>query len=212
MKYGFYVSDNAGRLKLFLQETFDIENIAFVLIDNTNNTELALKCKQLDIPFYQYSYSELGLKYKAQNRFISAKLLELLELTKSDYCFVFGNRILEGDLMTRYKNKLINFHPSILPAFKGLNAIDQALENNALLLGNTAHFINEYVDSGIVIMQSIIPAQQFDGFDSVLNLQIPMLKQIINWLKAGRITVKNEKTIIENADFQKDTFFPNLEL
>jgi len=212
MKYGFYVSKNAGRLKLFLQEKFEIENIAFVLIDNTNNKELALICEQLEIPFYQYSYSELGLINKEQNRFISGKLLELMVKTSSDYCFVFGGRILEGELLTRYKNRLINFHPSLLPAFKGKNAINQALDNHALLLGNTAHFIDDDVDSGSIIMQCIIPAQQFKKYTSVLDLQIPMLKQIITWLKAKRICVKNDITTVVSACYQINTFIPNLEI
>ena len=212
MKYGFYVSKNAGRLKLFLQEKFEIENIAFVLIDNTDNTELALKCEQLKIPFYQYSYSELGLNHKEQNRFISDKLLELMVKTNSDYCFVFGGRILVGELLTRYKNRLINFHPSLLPAFKGKNAINQALDNHALLLGNTAHFIDEDVDSGSIIMQCIIPAQQYKKYTSVLDLQIPMLKQIITWLKARRISVQNDITTVVSACYQINTFIPNLEI
>jgi len=212
MKFGFYVSDNAGRLKLFLQHKFEIESIAFVLIDNTGNQDLVQICEQLEIPFYQYSYSDLGLKFKEQNRFISAKLLELMEMKDADYCFVFGNRILEGDLMTRYQNRLINFHPSLLPAFKGVKSIDQALENNALLLGNSAHFIVESVDSGSVIMQSILPALQFNGYDSVLNLQVPMLMQLIKWLKTDRIILNNGRVEVKNASYKIDTFIPNLEI
>jgi len=212
MKFGFYVSDNAGRLKLFLQHKFEIESIAFVLIDNMDNHDLGQICEQLEIPFYPYSYSELGLKFKEQNRFISAKLMELMELKGAEYCFVFGNRILEGDLLTKYQNKLINFHPSLLPAFKGVKSIDQALENKALLLGNSAHFIEEKVDSGSVIMQSLLPALQFNGYDSVLDLQIPMLKQLIKWLKADRIILNNGRVEVKNASYKMDTFIPNLEI
>ena len=212
MKFGVYVSGNAGRLKLFLQDKFEIENVAFVLIDNMKNSDLTFLCKQLKISFYQYSYLELGLKYKEQNIFISNKLLELLAKTESEYCFVFGNRILEGDLLVKYQNKLINFHPSILPAFKGKNAIDQALENNALLLGNTAHFIDEQVDHGSVIMHSLVPAQKFDRYASVLDLQVPMMKQIIMWLKENRITIERGKVVIKNANYKIDTFIPNLEI
>jgi phosphoribosylglycinamide formyltransferase-1 len=212
MKYGFYVSGNAGRVKLFLKEKFMIENIAFILIDNTDNQELADLCEKMKIPLCQYSYLQLGFKGKEQNQFISNKLLELLENTKSEYCFIFGGRILIGDLLLRYKNRLINFHPSILPAFKGKNAIDQALTANVLLLGNTAHFIDEQLDNGATIMQSIIPAQQFNGYDSVMDLQIPMLKQLILWLDNKRMTVKNGKIIIKNAKYNVDTFIPNLEI
>jgi len=212
MKFGFYVSGNAERLKQYLRQRFEIERIAFVLIDSVDNKELALQCAAFEIPYHPYSYSELGLKYKEQNSFISAKLLELLEKTNSDYCFIFGGRILEGDLLRRYENRLINFHPSLLPSFKGVHAIDQALQNHALLLGNSAHFIDEKVDNGAVIMQSILPAQQFKNYNSVLDLQVPMLKQIIIWLKDNRITIHQGKIVVENAKYQVDTFIPNLEI
>ena len=212
MKFGFYVSGSAERLKQFLQQRFEIESIAFVLIDNIDNQDLATQCQQLDIPYYSYSYSVFGLKFKEQNRFISEKLLELLQKTNTDYCFIFGGRILEGDLLTQYEKKMINFHPSLLPSFKGTNAIDQALQNHAVLLGNSAHFIDKKVDNGTVIMQSIIPAQQFNGYHSVLDLQIPMLKQIILWLKDNRIKINQGKIEVENASYQLDTFIPNLEI
>lgn len=212
MKFGFYVSGEAGRLKSFLKENFMIKSISFILIDNIDNKDLVALCEKLSVPIYQYSYSELGLKKKEQNKFISAKLLELLEQTSNGYCFVFGGRILEGDLLFKYENKLINFHPSLLPAYKGISAIDQALKNNALLLGNTAHFIDEQLDNGSMIMQSILPAQQFTGYDSVLNLQIPMIKQIIKWLDEDRMIIQNRKIIIKDGKYNIDTFIPNLEI
>lgn len=212
IKYGFYVSNDASRLKKYLKyETINRNNISFVLIDAAGNIDLGQLCEQFNIPLYQYSYSELGLKGKERNQFISNKLLSLLERFKTDYCFVFGGKILIGNLLQIYKNKLINFHPSLLPAYAGLKAIDQALADNALLLGNTAHFINEELDSGKIIMQSIMPANNFSGYDSVLDLQIPMLKQIILWLENNRIIFEGDVSYIKDAKYSLDTFIPNLE-
>jgi phosphoribosylglycinamide formyltransferase-1 len=213
IKYGFYVSNNASRLKKYLKhETINRNNISFVLIDSIGNTELCQLCEYFKIPLYQYSYSELGLKDKERNHFISNELLCLLERFKTDYCFVFGGKILIGNLLQMYKNKLINFHPSLLPAYAGLKAIDQALADNALLLGNTAHFINEELDSGKIIMQSIMPANKFSGYDSVLDLQIPMLKQIVFWLENNRIIFEGDIFYIKDAKYSLDTFIPNLEI
>lgn len=215
MKYGFYVSGNGTRLKLFLEsELFQKKKncqIGFVLIDNKNNKELEALCNSHNIPYFECSYKELNLIGKEQNRYISDRLLDLLNSTNSSYCFVFGGRILCGDLLKKYQYNLINFHPSLLPSYKGIRAIDQALAANALLLGNTAHFIDEELDAGPIIMQSIIPSKKFKDYDSVLNLQLPMISQIIDWLVQGRIKIVNNKVVIENATFELSTFIPNIE-
>jgi phosphoribosylglycinamide formyltransferase-1 len=212
MKYSFYVSQKATRLKLYLSDkNINTKNISFVLIDNTDNKEICSMCDKLQIPFYQYSYKLLDLKQSGQNKFISDTLLKLFDETNTDYCFIFGGRILVGNILRKYKNKLINFHPSLLPAYKGLRAIDQALAGQALLLGNTAHFLDEDVDTGQIIMQSIIPVNKFKDYDSILNMQIPMLKQIICWLENKRIIFEKDKVLVKNASYEINSFIPNLE-
>ena len=74
---------------------------------------------------------------------------------------------------------MINFHPSLLPAFKGLQAIDQALAANASILGNTAHYIDEKIDNGKIIIQSAMKCEDFVDYEDVLELQFPMLKIIL---------------------------------
>jgi phosphoribosylglycinamide formyltransferase 1 len=216
MKYGFYVSGSGTRLKLYLRSRLFQNNknsqVAFVLIDNKTNSELETLCRQLRISFFQYSYKELALKGKNQNKYISDKLLELLDTTVSSYGFIFGGRILQGVLLTKYKYKLINFHPSILPSYKGIDAIDRALDNNALLLGNTAHFVSEELDAGAIIMQSIMPAAEFTDYDQVLNMQIPMINQLVNWFADNRIEVTNNKVTVKGASYKLGSFIPNLEI
>ena len=211
MKYGFYVSRNAGRLKLFLNSGFDLGDITFVLTDNTRNRELELLCERSGIPFFQYSYENEGLTGEEQNDFISGKLLELMDATTSDYCFAGGARILKGDLLTKYENRLINIHPAILPAYKGRFPVDRALEDRALLLGNTAHFINEEMDGGPVIMQNLIVRRDYVNYETVLDMQVPMIMQIILWLREGRIGVVDGEVSVKDASYQIGSFIPRLE-
>ena len=74
---------------------------------------------------------------------------------------------------------MINFHPSILPSYKGLNAIDQAIKDNAIFLGNTAHLIDEEVDSGKILIQTSMLSDDFKDYEDVLELQFPMIKMIL---------------------------------
>ena len=106
---------------------------------------------------------------------------------------------------------MINFHPSILPHFPGINSIDRALAGKVNLLGNTAHFIDEGVDTGPIIMQSVIHKSKFVDYDSILDLQLPMIDQIFKWLIEERINVNNGEVKIINSDI-KINFIPNLEI
>ncbi len=108
----------------------------------------------------------------------SKAIYEFLNKTKADYLLSFGDKIMKKKLVLSYSNRIINFHAAILPAFKGLNAIDKALETNVSFLGNTAHYINEDVDSGEIIIQSAMYRKDFHTYEDVLELQFPMMKII----------------------------------
>jgi phosphoribosylglycinamide formyltransferase-1 len=211
MKFAFYVSSNATRLKKFLQlyqNNSIINQIEFVLIDNQDNFELKNICHKLDITYY-----DVNLKIVLEkNKYISTLFLKLLNKHMIDYAFIFADRILVGDLLIKYKNKLINFHPSILPSHKGLNAIDQALKSNTFLLGNSAHIVTKELDGGLVIMQNIFPSYNFKSYDDVLDKQMIMLLQLMTWINEKRFIAKDDKVFIQNASYEVNEFIPNIEI
>ena len=212
MKFAFYVSNKATRLKRFLQQyadSFLISSIEFILIDNTNNIELENLCNILSIKNYKVDLA----KQKQKNKYISDVFLSKLKAHDVSYAFVFADRILVDDILDVYKNKLINFHPSLLPSHKGLYAIDQALTANTFLLGNSAHIITKDVDEGMVIMQNIFPAHNFIGYDEILDKQIIMLFQLMTWAYEKRIVLeKKDKIYIKDAHYTVAEFIPNIEI
>lgn len=212
MKFGFYVSKAATRLCKFLNDLRSEGKVAFVLIDCNNNEELRCLCKERNIPLYEFSYKELGLKGKDQNAFISDKFMELMDNYNVEYSFIFGLRILQGKLLEKYKWHLVNFHPALLPAYRGVAAIDQALSDGALLTGNTAHFIDEKLDAGITIMQNIYPTCLFRTYDDVLDNQIPMMLQLMKWFESNRVFISGNKCVIRDAIYEVSEFIPNLEI
>lgn len=213
MKFGFYVSNNATRLKkaiLFcLEKKLDLLNdLAFVLIDSKNNFELETLLCEAKIPLIEEDLSRVE---KEKGLHISNRLLALGNLYKIDYFFLFCSRLLKGPLLKDYQNRIINFHPSLLPSFRGFSAIDRALEAKSFIIGNTAHFIDEKADEGLTIMQSILPSFFLKDYDSVLDMQIFMLLQICLWLKDNRIVIRNERVYVENGDYRPSYFIPNIE-
>ena len=141
----------------------------------------------------------------------SLYLLRELDSHRVDHCFLFCDRVLQGPILDRYARRIINFHPSILPHYKGLLSIDQALKDGATLLGNTAHFIDEGVDTGPILMQSVLHRSRYSDYDDVLDLQIPMLIQLVRWLKAGRVRVSGKTAVIEGGNYDGGAFYPALE-
>lgn len=201
--FGFYVANNSTRLIKYLETYNDFESCSLI-IHTGNENQILLDIVEAN----KLSYFHIET---VSNLELSNKILDLLTEYKIEYMFCFGDRILKGDLLMLYNNKIINFHPSLLPAFKGLNAIDQALNNSCLLLGNTAHFINDKVDDGLIIMQSILPKSEFTDYEDVLDMQLPMLKQIIQWITQERIHITQNFVKIYNAKYQFLKFIPNIE-
>lgn len=212
MKAGFYVSRIATRLKKFLNHVYEtdsglLKKIDFIVSDNLNDIDLKIMCEKYNI-YFEYLNLE---NVKAKNLYSSNHIFQLMTKRDIDYLFIYCDSILKGDILNKYKNRIINFHPSLLPAHRGLMAIDQALNENSFLIGNTAHFVDYGIDTGPVIMQSILSANNFKNYDQVLDLQIPMIRQIFYWLIDGRLRIIDNKVIIEGGDYTISSFIPNIE-
>lgn len=162
------------------------------------------------ISYYLYDYRNLT---GDKNLSLSNRLLELLIESNSDYCFCFGRHILKGDLLKKYALRIINFHPSILPQFRGVKAIDQALKAGVSVLGNTAHFIDENVDTGPIIAQNVMSKKRFDkyGYDGILDSQFELFQLVYKLLNQNRIRVNDEGIVeIEDASYDEIMYIPNI--
>jgi len=212
LSFGFYTSHRATRLCRFLASPLRGDTaIGMVLHDGEPSSELQRLCDKNAIPLICVDYKKLGIDKKQRSSYVSGILLDELTTRKVDYCFSFGAHLLVGKLLDIYRNRIINFHPSLLPAFPGIKAVDQAINYGALLIGNTAHFIDEGVDTGAIIMQSFLTRKEYSGYDSVLDLQLTMLAQIIKWLEEDRVKIKGRTVQIRDACFARDCFIPNIE-
>ncbi len=218
MNYAFYISGKSGRLKKFLMTANKrfLSNIKLVISDFEIEPELYEALKTLHIVSQVFDYSELGSNSKEKRLELSNRILDTFTLHEIDYCFSFGSHLLSGNLLEHYKDRIINFHPSVLPMFPGLRSIDQAVSHgNIFLIGNTVHFIDSGVDTGPVIMQSVIPTKAFtdtNNYDIVLDLQIEMLKKMIYILDKDMLNVIDGNVVIKCADYHKSAFFPDIEI
>ena len=107
-------------------------------------------------------------------------------------CLAGFMKVLSKDFVKKWKNKIINIHPSLLPAYKGLNTHKRAIREGVKFSGCTVHFVNENIDSGKIIDQEIVKVLKSDN---VYSLQKKILmkehKLYIRVLKS--LEMKNGK-------------------
>ena len=95
-------------------------------------------------------------------------------------------RIAGEELINRYINRLINIHPSLLPSFKGINAIQQAIDERVTITGCTVHYVKKEVDSGSIIIQAAVPIQEHDNKET-LTKRIQQMEHIILPLAIAKV-------------------------
>ncbi len=206
-KYAFYCSGSAARVIKFYNSNKLLDFPAeFVYYDGGRDNVITRLADIFGPDRVIVPSAEHFNANKVLSKTVNQELLSNLNSNKVDYLFCFGDKILKPLLVDAYKNRIINFHPSILPAFPGLNAIDQALSTSVQLLGNTAHFIDKGIDTGPIILQSVISRRNFKNYDSVLDLQIGMLEKIWVWLETDMITMDEGRVIIRELTREKSFY------
>ncbi|NLN17901.1 MAG: phosphoribosylglycinamide formyltransferase [Firmicutes bacterium] len=109
-------------------------------------------------------------------------------------------RILPPDFLARYPERIINIHPSLLPAFPGLKAQRQALEYGVRFTGCTVHFVDEGVDSGPIIDQRVVPVYPDDTEESlaarILVEEHRLLPACIRLFAEGRLRIEGRRVRI----------------
>lgn len=214
MNLAFYVSGKAGRLQYLINQQSKVVDSIKLVISDAGFMALEEKVKQLNINYYSFEYNK-ELPKAHENERLSNFILNSFKENEIDYCFCFGVHILTGDLLIEYKDRIINFHPSLLPLFPGLNAIDQAMQDpNVNILGNTAHFINEKIDAGKILVQNAFSKSFYlqHGYEGILNSQIQLMELIFKNLLTRSIYIMDDLVyLLESSSDEKQEMIFNYE-
>lgn len=123
-----------------------------------------------------------------------AALAEQIERFEPDYVLLAGfMRVLTDGFVRRFQGKLVNIHPSLLPAFPGLHTHRRALQAGAAWHGSTVHFVTPAVDEGPIIAQWAVPVLAGDTEDTlaarVLQGEHQLYATVLGWLTQGRVSL-----------------------
>jgi len=105
--------------------------------------------------------------YSSSKEYDKALMLKLKEFSIDLICLAGYMRILGKEIIQTFEKKIINIHPSLLPAFPGLNAQKQAINHGVKFSGCTVHFVDSGVDSGPIILQTAVPVYDDDDEKSL---------------------------------------------
>ncbi|HET9822927.1 MAG TPA: phosphoribosylglycinamide formyltransferase [Burkholderiaceae bacterium] len=119
-------------------------------------------------------------------------------------------RILGGDFVRRYEGRLLNIHPSLLPAFPGLHTHRRALEAGCKLAGATVHFVTPELDHGPIVIQAVVPVLPGDDEDAlaerVLAREHLIYPLAVRWAVEGRLRV--QQGVVTHAEGASQLLLP----
>ena len=109
-------------------------------------------------------------------------------------------RILKGELLRAYAQKVVNIHPALLPAFPGLEAWKQALDYGAKMTGVTVHFVDQGIDTGPIIAQETVPILPGDTPETlharIQEVERKIYPAVIGALARSEVRVQGRRTIL----------------
>ena len=148
VKTAVFISGNGSNLKSLIKFSKKKKSpISIDLIISNNPKAKGLKLGKINkIKRKVYNFKK---KYKIENQILS----DLKEHKIKMICLAGFMKVLSRNFITKFKGKILNIHPSLLPKYKGLNTHQRALENNEKYSGCTVHFVNSRLDSGKIILQ-----------------------------------------------------------
>jgi len=115
-------------------------------------------------------------------------------------CLAGFMRIISPQFVKKYKNRIINIHPALLPAFPGLDSQKQALAYGAKYSGCTVHFVDTKMDSGPIIIQAVVKVKENDTKESlskrILKEEHKIYSEAVNLFARKKIRISGRRTII----------------
>jgi len=183
VRLGVLASGKGSNLRNLVERGFEVVAVA----TNKPTCGAAAFARERGIPvgeFSQKRFQSLPDRDAAMRDWLLARAVDLLVNAGYD-------RILSGEFIAAFENRMVNIHPSLLPAFAGgLDAVAQALARGVKLSGCTVHLVTEEVDAGPILLQAAVPVLPDDTIETlhariqveehrILPLAIEMLEQRI---------------------------------
>jgi phosphoribosylglycinamide formyltransferase-1 len=188
------ISGRGSNMQAILEARLPVK-IAAVISSNPNAHGLEI-ARQHGIPALALNHRD----HQTREEF-DAALAARIDEFKPDLVVLAGfMRILTPNFVKDYNGRLINIHPSLLPAFTGLNTHARALSEGVKIHGCTVHFVTPNLDKGPIIVQAAVPVLPGDAEETlgarVLEQEHKIYPQAIRWFAEDRLSVTPDGNVI----------------
>jgi len=186
-------------LKSIKREKIPI-NPAVVISNNANAKGLKIAKKLRINTEVIESKNFKGSRWQYDRKIIAALTKHGVMPRNGLVCLAGFMRIISPQFVKKYKNRMINIHPALLPAFPGLDSQKQALDHGAKYSGCTVHFVDAGMDTGPIIIQAVVKVMEKDSVESlskrILKEEHRIYPEVVNLFARKKIKVSGRKIII----------------
>lgn len=197
MKIAVFASGNGTNFTAIQQAVADEAlhvTIEFVFCDQPH-AKVIERAQLVGIPYYHFAPKNFPTKAAFEEQ-----LVTILEEHDVEYVILAGYmRLIGSVLLARYPNRIVNIHPSLLPAYPGTKSIKEAYEAGVTQSGITIHYIDEGIDTGPIICQKVVPRYPEDTFaafeERIHAMEHRIYPQIIEEISQHK-GVSDEKTSV----------------
>lgn len=213
LKVGVLISGSGTNLQALIDDCAHTDAAREIVLVLSNRTDAfgLMRAAQAGLPHRvidHRAYETRAAFEQALNQALEESGVELV-------CLAGFMRVLTEDFVERWRDRLINIHPSLLPAFKGLDTHARAIEAGVRIAGCTVHYVRSEVDSGPIIVQAAVPVLPGDTAESlaarVLREEHRCLPLAVRLIAEGRVSFVGERCIIDAARPSATLINPALE-
>lgn len=149
------------------------------------------------------------------NEIFCRSLLDYVRKHEIDYILSFYTQFYTDEIRNALRDRIINFHPSLLPAFKGMDGFGDGIDYYAKIIGTTVELIKDVMDEGKIVMQTACSVDRSIALeeirDRIFVQQCKTLVQVVDWIMQDRLRVDGDLVRIKRARFTTPEFSPALE-
>jgi len=203
LRLGVLASGRGTNLQAMIDSTRrgDLEAQVTVAVVDKAGAQARERARQAGLPEFFVDYGAFPDRESAERRIISILERHEVELV----CLAGFMRILTPVFLNAYKNRIMNIHPSLLPAFPGTEAQRRALEHGVRYTGCTVHFVDHEVDDGPIVLQAVVPVRHDDTVESlserILEQEHRIYLEAVQLYLEGRLELDGRRVRIYPKEF-----------
>ena len=202
MKIAVLASGSGTNLQALIDQLHRDENsgveIAVVISDRRKAYALT-RAKEAGIPTHVVRTRD----FPGRDAF-DAEISRILEGYGVELIVLAGfMKLFQSTFVQKYRNRIINIHPSLLPAFPGAHSVPDTLAYGAKVSGITVFFIDEGIDTGPIIAQASVPVFDNDDEESLFKRihieEHKLYPQVVRWYAAGKLEIVGRKVLVKES-------------